>query len=528
MKVVVTDKLAAAATEWLQTQSDVTTVVIPTLPPEELKPILADANALIVRSATQVDADLITSAPQLRAIGRAGVGVDNIDVDTATARGIVVMNTPGGNTISTAELAFTHLLASARPIAQANASMTAGNWEKKAFAGTEVNGKTLGILGLGRIGSEVAHRAKAFGMSVLAYDPYLTADRAQALEVKQATLDELFSSSDFITVHMPKTQQTTHMIDAAAIARMKPGTRIINCARGGLIDEAALAEALQSGHLAAAGLDVFEEEPLAADSPLRTMPNLVLTPHLGASTIEAQENVGIQVAQQIAEYLRHGIPRNALNMPSVDPATLKVLRPYLTLGERLGTMLQQITPDVLKSIKITYSGRITELEVLPLTRSIQRGYLRRIAENVNDVNAPLALKRKGIAVDVMKTSEEREYTDLVRVEAQDSKGHHYSIEGTLLGKAQRPRLVHLNGRQVEITLAGHILVIENKDVRGVVGTVGTILAKYAVNIANMALSRSAIGGTAFTLIELDELPNRECLDEILDQTEIVQAYTVAL
>jgi len=388
MKVLVADKIAASGVEYLRQLEGFDVIEAYGSSPDKLKELVSDVDAIIVRSATSITADIIAAAPKLKAVGRAGVGVDNIDVTAASDRGITVMNTPSGNTIATAELAFTHLLCSARPIPQANASMKAGKWDKKLFQGTELFQKTLGVLGLGRIGTQVAKRAKAFGMQVLAYDPFLTEERAEELEVEKVELDELYSRVDFITVHMPKTETTTNMLNADAFSKMKDGVRIVNCARGGLIKEDDLAEALKSGKVAAAGMDVFEEEPLPGGSPLRDYDKLVMTPHLGASTVEAQENVGQEVAELIGAYLQNGVVQNAVNAPSVDTSTLKVLKPYFPLAYRLGSVIQQLAPKDVKKLVITYSGKLVDLEVKPITRSLQRGFLRKITNDVNDVNAP--------------------------------------------------------------------------------------------------------------------------------------------
>lgn len=527
MKILVADKIAESGVALLREQG-FEVVEAAGSSPEKVLELVRDVDAIIVRSATQITREVIEAAPKLKAVGRAGVGVDNIDVDAATDRGVIVMNTPGGNTIATCELAFTHLLCAARPIAQADASMKAHKWEKKKFEGVELNGKVLGVLGLGRIGSNVARRAQAFNMRVLAYDPYLTAERARAINVEKVTLDQLFAEADFITIHMPKTEETEHMINADSLAKMKKGVRIVNCARGGLIDEPALAEALKSGKVAAAGLDVFEEEPLSKDSPLHGLPNLVMTPHLGASTTEAQEGVGIEVAEAISSVLKGGVIMNAVNMPSVDPATLKTLRPYIELGELLGTVLQQLAPENTSRITIQYWGKITELDSLPLTRAIQRGYLRKIAHDINDVNAPAAMKRLGIEVQVINSSTDVDYTDLVRVKANCGDGHECVVDGTLFGKSQKPRLVHMNGRDVEAILEGYLLIVENSDVPGIVGMIGSVLAKHQINIANMSLSRNNAGALALNICTLDSKPSEAAQAEILAHKDIKDLTLVDL
>lgn len=529
MKIVVADKIADSAVDQLRKNDGFEVIEAYGSDEDTLKEVLKDADAVIVRSATKITAEILAAAPRLKAIGRAGVGVDNIDVGAATERGAIVMNTPGGNTIATAELTFTHLLNSVRPVPQAHASMTRGEWNRKKFEGAELFQKTLGVLGLGRIGSEVAKRAKAFGMQVLAYDPYLTDERADQLGVQKKSLDELFEQADFVTVHMPKNEKTTNMINAAAFARMKDGVRIVNCARGGLINEQDLVAALESGKVAAAGLDVFEEEPLDPGHPLRQFPNVVMTPHLGASTQEAQENVGFEIAEGIVDFLKSGEVRNAINAPSVDPETLRVLRPYLQLASKLGSMIQQLTPDEVRKIEITYSGKLIDLDVKPLTRAFQRGYLRRITNDVNDVNAPRIMKRLGIEGDVTKSDLEGDYTELIRVVAIDGDGKDYVIEGTLIGKAELPRLTHLNGHKVESPLDDrYMLVIVNRDVPGIVGMVGNALARHQINISNMSLSRSTINGHALNIVGIDNRINPEALAEIRHHPDIVSLCEIDL
>jgi D-3-phosphoglycerate dehydrogenase len=528
MKILIADKISTIGVENLKGRGVFEVVEAYGSTPEQLKALASDVDAIIVRSASTITREIIEAAPRLKVIGRAGVGVDNIDVACASDRGVIVLNTPGGNTIATAELAFTHLLCAARPVPQANASMHAGNWEKKAFAGAELFKKTLGILGLGRIGGEVARRANAFQMEVLAYDPYLTDARAEELQVRKVDLDTLLRAADFISIHMPRNEATNNMINAAAIAKMKKGVRIINCARGGLVDEAALAAALRSGQVAAAGLDVFLAEPLAADSPLRGTPNVVLTPHLGASTHEAQENVGIEVAACIGDVLESGIVRNAVNVPCVDPALLKVLRPYLDLAAKLGTFVQQMLPGPASLIRLIYSGKLANIDIKPLNRAFQRGYLRRISNDVNDVNAPRVMERLGIRGEIIQTSLERDYTELIRVEALDAAGALLcAAEGTLMGKSQSPRLTSVNERVIETNLEEKfLLVLENQDVPGIVGLVGTVLARHGVNISNMALSRRISGGIALNICGLDSQPAPAVLREIADHEHILKLNLV--
>jgi D-3-phosphoglycerate dehydrogenase len=439
------------------------------------------------------------------------------------------MNTPSGNMVATAELTFTHILCGARPVPQAAASMRAGKWDRKSFSGLELFRKTLGIVGLGRIGGEVAKRAQAFGMRVLAYDPYLAPSRAKAMQVEAATLDEVLAQSDYITVHMPLTEDTRYMINGAAFSKMKQGVRIFNCARGGIIEEAALLAALKAGRVAAAGLDVYEEEPLAAESELRKLPNVTLTPHLGASTAEAQDAVGVEIAEQIADVLRGGVIRNAVNMPSIDAASLAALSPYLDLGAKLGTLVQQIAPPQVASLRITYWGRMVDLDAASVNRSIQRGFLRRISgEEVNFVNAPVLLHRLGVSIEVTKSTAESDYTELIQVEAVTPEGGVFSAAGTLTGKSNEPRIVGINGREVEVIAEGKLLVLENMDQPGMVGTVGTILGRAGVNIADMSLSRLTPGGTAYMVVRVDTEPGETARREIKGNPAIKLAKFVQL
>jgi len=529
MKVLVADKISPKGVEYLRKQPGFEVIEAYGSAPAKVLELVKDVHAIAVRSETKITREVIAAAPLLKVVGRAGVGVDNVDVEAATERGVVVMNTPSGNTIATAELTFTHILCGARPVPQAAASMKAGQWDRKSFSGVELFRKTLGIVGLGRIGGEVAKRAQAFGMRVLAYDPYLAPSRAKAMQVEAVTLDEVLTHSDYITVHMPLTEDTQYMIDEKAFEKCKKGLRIYNCARGGIIKEAALIAALKSGKVAAAGLDVFEDEPLAKDSELRSLPNVVLTPHLGASTAEAQESVGIEIAEQIADVLAGGVIRNAVNMPSIDAAALKILGPYLDLGTKLGTLVQQIAPQQVASLRITYFGKVADVDVNSVTRSIERGYLRRISgEEVNYVNAPFLFQRLGVQVEVVKSNVDSDYTELIRVEAVGSDGASYSAQGTLIGKAAQPRIVGINGREVEVEASGKLLVLENVDQPGMVGLIGTLLGKDHVNIADMSLSRLTPGGTAYMVVRVDTEPSENARKEIKGNSAIKMAKFVQL
>ena len=529
MKVLVADKISPKGVAYLRQQPGFEVVEAYGSSPEKVLELVRDVHAIAVRSETKITADVFKAAPLLKVVGRAGVGVDNVDVEAATEHGVVVMNTPAGNTIATAELTFTHILCGARPVPQAGASMKAGQWDRKSFSGLELFKKTLGIVGLGRIGGEVAKRAQAFGMRVLAFDPYLAPSRAKAMQVEGVPLDELLKQSDYITVHMPLTDDTKYMIAEAAFEKCKKGVRIFNCARGGIIKETALLAALKSGKVAAAGLDVFEDEPLAADSEFRKLPNVVLTPHLGASTAEAQESVGIKIAEQIADVLNGGVICNAVNVPSIDATSLKVLGPYLDLGTKLGTLVQQIAPAQIAQLTITYWGKLVDLEVNAVTRAIERGYLRRISgDEVNFVNAPVMLERLGVRAQVTKSTGDSGYSELIQVEATAPDGSVYSAAGTLIGKANQPRIVNVNGREVEVLADGKLLVLENVDQPGMVGTIGTILGRDKVNIADMSLSRLTPGATAYMVVRVDSEPSEAARQEIKGHPAIKLAKFVQL
>ncbi len=528
MKILVADRISPIGVDLFKAEEGFEVIEAYGSSPEQILELAKDVDAIAVRSDTRVTAEVFAAAPKLKVVGRAGVGVDNIDIEAATDRGVIVMNTPSGNTIATAELTFTHMLAGARPIVQAAVSMTEGRWDRKKLTGSELCQKTLGILGMGRIGAEVAKRAMAFQMEVLAYDPYLTESRAKTLGVKQATLDEVIENADYITVHMPLTKDTKHMLGKDAFSRMKDGVRVFNCARGGIIEEAALIEALQSGKVAAAGLDVYEDEPPPADSPLRGIPNLVLTPHLGASTIEAQENVGIDVARQMIEALKGGMVMNALNMPSVDPKVLEKLGPYITLGEKVGTFAQQLAPESVEKITIRYYGKITELDTLPLTNAVQRGFLREISDNINNVNAPKKIERLGIACDQVKSSTHADFNELIEVEVACKGGKTRTIAGTLVGKNQNPRIVSIDEHGVDVSTDATLLVLKNKDVPGIVGFIGVALGDDGCNIANMSLSRDKGEGFAVSVFELDSVPSEAAARKITDHAAIEKYRVIKL
>jgi D-3-phosphoglycerate dehydrogenase / 2-oxoglutarate reductase len=526
-KVLVADAISRRGVEELSRDGALDVSVQTKLPPAKLIEIIPEFSALVVRSETKVTAEVLNAGTKLRVIGRAGVGVDNVDVETATRRGVIVMNAPGGNTVSTAEHAFSLLLCVARKIPQADASVRGKNWDRKRFEGVELYNKTLGVIGMGRIGSELSRRAIAFGMRVTAYDPYLAAARARSLQVELVEeLDDLLATSDFISLHTPLTNETRHILDAPRLAKTRRGVRIINCARGGLIDEAALAAALQEGQVAAAALDVFEIEPLPDDSLLRSAPNLVLTPHLGASTAEAQESVGIEIAQSIRAALLQGTIRNAVNMPSLDARTLSVIGPHLRFGQKLGRFLSQIAPRRVDLLNINYSGKVNEVDTTAITRAILKGFLQSAGgTDVNEVNGPAFAESLGLKVTETRLSAPGDYTDLLELSAS-AEGKTVSVGGAFFGAT--PRIVSINSRPVEARPHGVVLVLENTDRPGIVGRIGTLLGNHGVNIATMSLSRNQAGGTALTVLNLDTAPGEQLLAEIRASDDIHSAQVIQL
>src|SRR4030095_2469595 len=447
-KVLIADAISQRGVDELSRDDAIEAVVKTGLSEKELVDVIRTFNGLVVRSQTKVTADVLNAGAELRVVGRAGVGVDNVDVETATRRGIIVLNAPGGNTVSTAEHAFSLLLAAARKIPQAEANVRSKNWDKKNFEGVELYNKTLGVIGMGRIGGELCRRAIAFGMRVIAYDPYLSATRARALQIELVDeLDDLLAEADFISLHTPLTPETRHILDAVRLQKTKRGVRIINCARGGLIDETALVNALQDQHVAAAALDVFEKEPLPNDSALRSAPNLILTPHLGASTAEAQESVGIEIAQSIRAALLEGTIRNAVNMPNLDAKTLAIIGPHLRFGERLGRFLSQIAPKRADSLNINYSGKVNEADTTAITRAILKGFLQIAGgSEVNEVNAPAFAETLGLKVTESRLSAPGDYTDMLELSAI-AEGKTVSVGGAFFGAT--PRIVSINSRPVE-------------------------------------------------------------------------------
>jgi len=524
MKVLITDSLSPQGMEILR-QAGHEVLDCKGLQGAELLETIADCEALIVRSGTQVTAEVLAAGRKLIAVGRAGVGVDNIDVDAATRRGIIVMNTPEGNTISTAELTMAMILALSRSIPQAHLSLVNGAWDRKSYKGTELHGKTLGIIGLGRIGRAVARRAAGFGMRLVGYDPFI-ATSGGSLDIEMAELTELIKTSDYITVHTPLTEETRGMLGAEEIATMKDGVRLINCARGGIIDEAALAEALDSGHVAGAALDVYTAEP-PTDNPLIGKPNVVCTPHLGALTSEAQQNVAEDVARQIAEVLEGQPARNAINLPSIEADALSAVLPYAELAERLGRAVVQLWDRPIKEVRVSYGGEFTENPLDFVTASLLKGMLGVLMDGpINTVNAPLIARDRGVRVSEVTTSESQDFANTIKVEVVDGD-QTFSVAGAFFGRKD-PRIVRLNQFHVDVVPEGHIIVCENKDAPGVISYVSTILAEHRCNIANMTVGRDALGGRAVTVINIDGAVSGEVLAAIKTSPIIFDAKLIRL
>jgi D-3-phosphoglycerate dehydrogenase len=532
MRLLICDPVSPKGIALLKQRPEFDVVVLPKpLPEAELLPIVKDVVAMVVRSETKVTRKVIEAAPKLRVVGRAGVGVDNVDVEAATQHGVVVMNTPGGNTVSTAELSFAMILNLARKVPQAYSSMTAGKWDRKQFQGIELMGKTLGVLGLGRIGSEVARRALAFGMNVLGYDPFLTEERAKSLGITLvADLDDVYRDADFITVHLPATDQTRGLLDAIAFSKMKPKVCLINCARGEIVVEKDLLAALDSGKVAAAALDVFPTEPLPADHPFRKHPGVTLTPHLGASTVEAQEKCGIEVAEVIAGYLLTGEVRNALNLPYLDAKTYEQVRPYMVLGDKLGKFLAQLAPAQVDRLYITYGGKAQELpNIDPVTRAILLGFLSRASvKDLNNVNVRSIAATLGISVQEKRSAEPVTFNEWLHVQVFRGEEKVISAGGTFFGSPDNPRIVRVFSQPTEIALCGVVLLLRNKDRPGIVGYLGTLMGRANVNIASMSLSRDTLGGYALTVLNLDSVPPPEVLAEIRNDPDISNVKVVKL
>jgi D-3-phosphoglycerate dehydrogenase len=523
MKVLVSDSLSEKGIEILEkgTEVDVRTG----MSPEELKACIGEYDALVVRSQTQVTEEVIEAAENLKIIGRAGVGVDNIDVEAATQRGIIVINAPEGNMISAAEHTIAMMMAMSRNIPQANQSMRAGKWDRKLFMGVEVRGKTLGVVGLGRIGTEVAKRAQGMEMNIMAYDPFISEERAADLGVKLTTVEDIVSNADYITVHTPLTKDTRNLIDREEFEKVKPGVRIINCARGGIINEKALAEAVASGKVAAAAIDVFTSEP-PTGSPLLELDNIIVTPHLGASTKEAQVNVAVDVAEQIINF-NQGLPvKNAINMPYVKQEIMKVLQPYLPLAEKIGKLAAQLMEEKYERIEVSYSGEIADWDTGPVTVAALKGLLEfAMGSSVNYVNAPVIAKERKIKVVESKSKTTESYSNLIMVNIFNN-GKVKTVGGTMVGT--NPRIVQIDEFSIDVLPLGHMIIALHEDHPNIIGPCCMLLGNHDINIAGMQVGRIKAGGTAIMALNVDSEVNEEILNEIRAVKGILNAKMVYL
>lgn len=513
IKVLVSDALSEEGLKVFSEAKELTVDVKTDLKPDALKEIIKDYDALVVRSATKVTKEIIQAAAKLKVVGRAGVGLDNVDLDAATQKGIIVMNTPAGNTMSTAEHTFSMILALSRNIPQASGSMKKGEWKRSKFMGVELYGKTLGIVGFGRIGSEVAKRALSFGMKVLAFDPFLSAEVAESIGVESVELKKALERADYITVHTPLTDETRHMISDKEFAAMKKGVRVINCARGGIIDEAALVKAIKEQKVAGAAMDVFESEPLQADSELLKLDNVITTPHLGASTEEAQINVAIEVAEIVRDALLGRGIRNAANYPCLEAEVSKILSPYINLGEKLGMFCAQLVEGRFQEAVISYSGEITKYNLSPVTMALAKGILQPILkETVNFVNAVSLLKERGIKLRESKSAQEGEFVNLIQLEIKTDK-EVKNVFGTLSGNKQ-PRIVKIDDYYLELYPVGEMVFIRNWDKPGLIGSLGTLMGQNGINIAAMTFGRDKQGGKAISVLNVDSVVGPEIQDKI--------------
>jgi len=524
-KVLISDNISSKCVEILK-DAGLEVDIKTGLKPEELKAIIGEYSGLVIRSATKVTAEIIDAATKLKVVGRAGSGLDNVDKAAASKKGIVVMNTPGGNTVTTAEHAIAMMFAAARKIAHANASMAAGKWEKKKFMGIELFNKTLGIIGLGKIGGEVAKRAQGLGMHVIAYDPFLSEEKAAEMGIAKGAIAEIMKRSDFITVHTPLTAETKGLFNAETMKTCKQGVVLINCARGGIINEKDLLEALNNGQVGAAALDVFEVEP-PVDNPLVGHEKVVCTPHLGASTEEAQENVAVAVAEQIVDYLVHGTIRNAVNFPSIPADQVATLQPWINLADLMGSFTSQLFGDAVTELTVEYRGDVTAMNCLPITIAAIKGMLNPILnETVNFVNAPFIAKERGIEVKETKSADSGDYQSLVVLKAK-STTKQVVVKGTLFSKKD-PRIVKIDNYTVEILPEGPMLIMENNDKPGVIGNIGATLGNAGINIARMHFGRESIGGKAFSVVNIDSPATDAVLDQITKLPNILKVKAITV
>jgi D-3-phosphoglycerate dehydrogenase / 2-oxoglutarate reductase len=526
MKIVVTDGIAQKGVDVLRGVPEFEVEVRPALSSTELKETVRDADAIMIRSATKVTAEVIEAAPRLRVIGRAGIGLDNVDIEAASRRGIVVMNNPEGNVITTAEHAIAMIMALSRNIHQATCSMKAGQWEKKKFTGREVYHKTLGVIGIGRIGRTVAERAVGLRMNVIAYDPYLGPENIRALGVEPGSLEELFRRADYITIHTPLTRDTRGLINRKAFAQMKDGVMLINCARGGIVNEKDLYDAITSGKVAGAALDVFEKEP-PGDHPLLNLEQVICTPHLGASTGEAQENVAVGLSQQIKDFLLTGVIRNAVNVPQLTCELMSQVCHYLTLAERLGSFVGQVTQGAMKEVTIEYMGGVAHLDTAPITLSALKGLLEPILQcQVNHVNAPILARERGILVRDSKSEEAEDYLNLITIRVK-STAEETMAAGTLFGKKE-PRLVRFNSIRLEADIRGNLVLIFNQDVPGTFGSIGTCFGRHNINISMWKAGQVMETGENILLIRVDTPVDEETVADLMELPNVnsVQLLTI--
>jgi D-3-phosphoglycerate dehydrogenase / 2-oxoglutarate reductase len=525
LKILVSDDVSESGLEPLRA-AGITVDKKTGLSPDALCELIGGYDGLVVRSETKVTSKIMDAATKLRAIGRAGVGVDNIDVPAATARGLIVMNAPDGNTMTTAEHTIALLLSLARNIPQGNGSLKAGKWERKKLIGVELLGKTLGIVGLGRIGRVVSARARSFGMNVVAYDPFVAPEQARDLDIEIGPLDEVFKRADFLTIHTPLTAETRGIIGPKAFSLMKKGVRIINCARGGLIDERALCDAIKEGIVAGAAIDVFEQEPPPADNPLLSLEQVIVTPHLGASTKEAQEGVAVTVAEQLRDYLLTGALRGAVNVPAMGAQELNAIRPYLALAERLGQFQSQLIDEAVREVKIEYSGDLAEKDAAPVTRAFLAGLLRNVSARVNVVNALLIAEERGISVTTSYKQGSGDSLSTIQTRVVTVKGE-LTAAGALFNQTEG-RITEIDGFRVEVIPTGNMLVMHNKDVPGVIGKVGTVLGDNGVNISRFHLGRRERGGEAMAVIETDAPLDAKTLDTLRSLENVLYARQIEL
>jgi len=520
-KVLISDALSEAAVQIFKDRGiDVDFQPALGKDKEKLAEIIGNYDGLAIRSATKATAKILEKASKLKVIGRAGIGVDNVEIPAATAKGIIVMNTPFGNSITTAEHAITMMLALAREIPAADASTQAGKWEKNRFMGVEITAKTLGVIGCGNIGSIVADRALGLKMKVIAFDPFLSPERAKDIGVEKVELEDIFKRADFITLHTPLTDKTKNIIDAAAIAKMKKGVRIINCARGGLVDEAALAEALKSGQVAGAAFDVFSEEP-ATSNVLFGLPNVICTPHLGASTTEAQENVALQVAEQMSDYLLNGAITNAVNFPSITAEEAPKLKPFIELAEKLGSFAGQLTDTGITKVTITYEGEVAEMKIKALTSAVLSGLLRPMLGDINVVSAPVIAKERGMVVDEVVRAAESDYESLITLTVTTEKQER-SVSGTVYADG-KPRLVDIKGIRVDAEFGKSMIYVTNEDKPGFIGKFASMLGDAKVNIATFNLGRHSQGGDAIALVTIDGAAPAEVIEKVQALPQVKQA-----